>query len=128
MSSRAGLAPAVANPGPVPHDRAAVSEPPHEPPRLPDIRDEAADTPNWVPLVGLALLTLAVLYFGIRGSIAPASPPETGAEVAADAAATPDTEATPEPPAAPAGAADDGSTIRRLRPGALEPRGAAIGD
>lgn len=103
-----------------------MSEPPHEPPRLPDIRDEAADTPNWVPLVGLALLTLAVLYFGIRGSIAPASPAETDAEVAAEAA--PDTEATPEPAAPPAGGAGDGSTIRRLRPGALEPRGSAIGD
>jgi hypothetical protein len=31
------------------------------PPGLPEIRDEAADTPRWVPLVGLGLLAASVL-------------------------------------------------------------------
>ena len=32
------------------------------PPELPQIRDEAGDTPRWVPLLGLALFVLIVAY------------------------------------------------------------------
>lgn len=48
-----------------------MSDPSPEPPRLPEIVDEAGDTPNWVPMVGLALMVLLALYVGLRGSIAP---------------------------------------------------------
>jgi hypothetical protein len=32
----------------------------HSAPELPEVTDEAADTPKWVPLLGLALFVLAV--------------------------------------------------------------------
>lgn len=32
------------------------------PPQLPDIRDEAGETPRWVPYFGLALFALIVAY------------------------------------------------------------------
>lgn len=32
----------------------------HTPPELPEIVDEAGDTPRWVPLLGAALFVLAV--------------------------------------------------------------------
>ena len=34
----------------------------HTPPQLPDITDEAGDTPGWVPLLGVALFVLLVAY------------------------------------------------------------------
>lgn len=34
----------------------------HRPGELPEIRDEAADTPMWVPAVGLALLIVAAVF------------------------------------------------------------------
>jgi len=38
------------------------------PPGLPEIHDEAADTPMWVPLLGLSLLVLATLYLVITSA------------------------------------------------------------
>ncbi|MET0340583.1 MAG: hypothetical protein ABW252_06255 [Polyangiales bacterium] len=32
------------------------------PPQLPDIRDEAGETPRWVPIFGIALFALIVAY------------------------------------------------------------------
>jgi len=34
------------------------------PPELPEITDEAGDTPRWVPLLGLALFALTAIYIG----------------------------------------------------------------
>lgn len=57
---------------------------------LPEIHDEAGDTPLWVPALGLGLLLLATLYFVFSAAFAddeseaPAEPP------AAEAAAEPE--------------------------------------
>jgi protein-S-isoprenylcysteine O-methyltransferase Ste14 len=34
------------------------------PPELPEITDEAGDTPSWVPLLGVVLFVLTALYIG----------------------------------------------------------------
>jgi hypothetical protein len=34
----------------------------HTPPELPEITDEAGDTPGWVPLLGIALFVLMVAW------------------------------------------------------------------
>jgi hypothetical protein len=47
----------------------------HEPPGLPTVVDEAADTPPWVPKLGLALLAAVVLYVVAMRVIEPASDP-----------------------------------------------------
>lgn len=39
------------------------------PPGLPEIREEAADTPRWVPLLGLTLLVLSVLAVGLTATL-----------------------------------------------------------
>ena len=64
-----------------------------QPPGLPAIVDEAADTPAWVPRLGLALLIAAVLYavFGsnpAHNAATPARAP-SGAPPAPTAAAPP---------------------------------------
>jgi hypothetical protein len=38
----------------------------NQPPGLPEIVDEAGDTPNWVPLVGLALVVMVALLIAVR--------------------------------------------------------------
>jgi hypothetical protein len=35
-----------------------------DPPRLPDVVDEAGDTPGWVPWLGFVLLLLFMVYVG----------------------------------------------------------------
>ena len=35
---------------------------PHTPPQLPDVTDEAGETPRWVPVLGVALFVLMVAY------------------------------------------------------------------
>ncbi|MEQ8458226.1 MAG: hypothetical protein RLO52_25850 [Sandaracinaceae bacterium] len=57
------------------HDR------PGEPP---EIRDEAADTPMWVPAMGLALLIVSAVFLVWQSSGEP-TPVEEAAEAAADA-------------------------------------------
>jgi hypothetical protein len=42
------------------HDVPAAGQP-HEHPSLPPVHDEAADTPLWIPVVGLALLAIVAL-------------------------------------------------------------------
>ncbi len=59
------------------------------PPELPEVHDEAGDTPLWLPVLGAALLAIAGLFLIFRAAFADAE---------ADAG-------TPEPAAAPAAAA-----------------------
>jgi hypothetical protein len=56
---------------------------------LPTVHDEAADTPAWLPVVGLVLFTLMLLWMLYR-----ATQPEPALEPAADEAA----EAAEAPP------------------------------
>jgi hypothetical protein len=68
----------------------------HEPPGLPTVVDEAGDTPNWVPLlglllaVGLALLIAARQAFGFGAhEEAPAVGADAGVAAEGAAAAKP---------------------------------------
>lgn len=63
-----------------------------EPPGLPNVVDEAGDTPSWVPKLGLALLGLALLYAIVASEIAKysdAPPKRPEAEVGAEVGAAP---------------------------------------
>lgn len=64
-----------------------------EPPRLPEVQDEAGNTPSWVPLLGLGLLCLVALLIAARQAVHKDNP-----QVAADAGA--EQAAAPEKPAA----------------------------
>lgn len=44
-------------------------------PHLPEVRDEAADTPSWVPLLGLALLAVVALWMVARAHTSETQPP-----------------------------------------------------
>ena len=57
---------------------------------LPEIHDEAGDTPLWVPVLGLALLLLATLYMVFSAAFADE---EAEAAPAAEAAVAADVEA-----------------------------------
>lgn len=53
-------------------------------PSLPEIVDEAPDTPSWVPALGLGLFALLTIFFAVRLAWNEANPkPEAGAEQAA---------------------------------------------
>ena len=41
----------------------------HHAPGLPPVHDEAADTPMWVPLLGLAVLVLGALYLVVTSAL-----------------------------------------------------------
>lgn len=43
-------------------------------PRLPEIKDEAADTPAWVPALGLGLFALITIVIAIRLAYMQANP------------------------------------------------------
>ncbi len=49
----------------------------HPHPPMPAVTDEAADTPNWVPVSGLVLFVVMVLFVMMRSALAPA--PEAAA-------------------------------------------------
>lgn len=67
----------------------AMSEETHDQaPALPEIRDEAADSPVWVPILGLVLLVLIAVTFALRGAISE-SLPEVGPAAVAPAPAAP---------------------------------------
>ncbi len=51
---------------------------------LPDVHDEAADTPMWVPMLGLALLTLATIFLIVRAAVADDAVDETVEAALAD--------------------------------------------
>ncbi|MBX3247201.1 MAG: hypothetical protein KF901_08475 [Myxococcales bacterium] len=56
----------------------------HHAPGLPEIHDEAADTPMWLPLLGLGLLIVASLFFIIRAATADEAPVVDGVGVVDD--------------------------------------------
>lgn len=59
------------------------------PPTLPTIVDEAGDSPNWVPVLGLALFGLVSLLIGIRVYFAENAAADHAAEPAAVVAEQP---------------------------------------
>jgi hypothetical protein len=66
-----------------------MSDHKHAGPSLPEVIDEAADTPNWVPALGLGLFALISLVFAARLAYDDANPPQAAqdgnvAEVAAE--------------------------------------------
>ena len=76
-----------------------------DPPRLPEIVDEAGQTPSWVPWLGFVLLLVFMVFVG-ASQVHPAPKPEEpaaaepAAEEAAPAAAVPE---APKPAEEPAG-------------------------
>jgi hypothetical protein len=61
---------------------------PQPPPGLPEIQDEAADTPMWVPILGLSLFVLVALWLVVSSALEDAEAAEAPAvEVTAEAAA-----------------------------------------
>lgn len=64
------------------------------PPGLPEIRDEAADTPMWIPALGLALFVLATVWLVISAAFADV---DAAGEAPVEVAAQPS--AAAEPPA-----------------------------
>jgi len=79
------------------------------PGEFPKVHDEAPDTPTWVPLLGLGLLTLFALFAVYRAATAEEEPAADvdiviGAEVPAPEAAAAPAPAQPAPtPAVPPG-------------------------
>lgn len=71
----------------------------HRPGEPPEIRDEAADTPMWLPALGLALLVLAAFGVIYQSVQAEADAAET-VEVAEDSADEAEDEPAEEEPAA----------------------------
>jgi hypothetical protein len=61
----------------------------HQHPPLPTITDEAADTPLWVPVAGLALFLVLALFVALRSAMAPTEEAAPEVEAAAEAAPTP---------------------------------------
>ena len=57
-------------------------------PQLPEIQDEAPDTPGWVPALGLGLFALITIMLAIRLAWTEANPvaKDAGAEAGAPAA------------------------------------------
>lgn len=53
-----------------------------DPPHLPDVVDEAGDSPGWVPLLGLGLLCLVALLIAFRQATGAGEPPTDAAAVA----------------------------------------------
>ncbi len=65
-----------------------VSADPQPPPGLPEIQDEAADTPMWVPFLGLGLFVLVALWLVISSALEDAEAVEApSVEATAEAAA-----------------------------------------
>ena len=70
-----------------------MSEHKHAAPSLPEVVDEAADTPAWVPALGLGLFALIALVFAMRLAFPDAQAPsqvEANDQPAAPAAADSD--------------------------------------
>jgi hypothetical protein len=104
-------------------------------PHVPPVVDEAANTPSWVPLIGLLLLALAGLWLVYR--VATAEDDKPPAEIvpegeAAEGAAAGDENAgpnapapTPAPAAAPAPAVPVPMPVPRPMAPPMPPPGAA---
>jgi len=90
---------------------AAVSDetPRTAPPRIPDVQDEAGETPPWVPWLGLGLLVFLTLLLGLQSAFGggdaeePAGDPDRVADLGADGEDD-DPGATPEADGAAEGA------------------------
>jgi hypothetical protein len=69
----------------------------HHAPGLPEIHDEAADTPMWLPMLGLAIFAIVALFLITRAAIEDASAEldATAEEAPAEAPAEPPSEAQP---------------------------------
>lgn len=48
---------------------------------LPEVHDEAADTPMWVPALGLGLLTLITVFLIVRAALSEDESAPAGADV-----------------------------------------------
>jgi hypothetical protein len=57
-----------------------MSDPKHAAPSLPDVVDEAADTPAWVPALGLGLAALISLVFAVQLAFKVAAPEKPAGE------------------------------------------------
>ena len=57
------------------------------PPTLPTVVDEAADTPSWVPALGIALFAIVTMFFALRAAWHDAHPADSQPPIAAEAAA-----------------------------------------
>ena len=64
-------------------------------PSLPEIKDEAPDTPAWVPALGLGLFALITIFVAIRLAWVEANPVAEDAGAAQAAAAQKDAGAAP---------------------------------
>lgn len=73
------------------------------PPMLPQVTDEAGNTPAWVPALGLGMLALIGLVIAARIALHNAEPPPAPEPDKAVAAAPAGDEAAPVAPAAPSG-------------------------
>jgi hypothetical protein len=69
------------------HDEHGGAAHPHPP--LPTITDEAADTPMWVPMAGLAIFLVLALFVALRSALSP--PDEAPGQAASEEAATGET-------------------------------------
>lgn len=76
---------------------AAMADEHHHAPGLPEIHDEAADTPMWLPMLGLAIFAIVALFLITRAAIEDASAEldATAEEAPADAPAEAPSEAQP---------------------------------
>lgn len=57
----------------------------HHAPGLPEIHDEAADTPMWLPMLGLAIFAVVALFLITRAAIEDANSELEAAEIVAPA-------------------------------------------
>lgn len=53
----------------------------HHAPGLPEIHDEAADTPMWLPMLGLAIFAVVALFLITRAAIEDANSELEAAEI-----------------------------------------------
>jgi hypothetical protein len=91
-----------------------------EPPSLPDVTDEAGNTPGWVPLLGLAILCLVALLIAARQAIGPQAPAGEVADGADAGTASADTQAPVV--AEPAAVAKPVEPAKVAQPAAVEAR------
>jgi hypothetical protein len=60
----------------------------HPHPPMPAVHDEAADSPTWLPVTGLAILLVMVLFVMLRAAMSPPVPEtDATAEAAVEAPA-----------------------------------------
>ena len=78
------------------HDPPSEVQEIHPHPPMPAVHDEAADSPAWLPVTGLAMVLLMVLFVMLRSAMAPPAP-AAGTDGEVDAA--PAAEAPPAPAA-----------------------------